>query len=195
MDDYLKAAKGQIFKSRARYILITWFWKQISASAGFAADPLTRSFAGGIAPRSHYRLALPFLPWLGDIAPKQYILASPLHSVDPPLYSKSVYTVVKPVVKPVWQPVGCLFTRCSRLSNRLYNRTAACQTGLITGFTTGCIVYTNIQPVVKPDWQQVWQRVVSCKRGLREQPAVITLLLLLFWVMSQSISNEPHPSS
>jgi len=22
----------------------------------------------------------------------------------------------------LWQPVGCLFTRCSRLSNRFYNR-------------------------------------------------------------------------
>ena len=38
----------------------------------------------------------------------------------------SFNTVVKPVFKPVWQPVWqpveCLFTRYSRLSNRLYNR-------------------------------------------------------------------------
>jgi len=38
----------------------------------------------------------------------------------------SFNTVVKPVVKsvwqPVWQPVGCLFTRYSPLSNRLFNR-------------------------------------------------------------------------
>ena len=33
--------------------------------------------------------------------------------------SCSFKTVVK---QPVWQPVGCLFTRYSRLSNRLYNR-------------------------------------------------------------------------
>ena len=32
-----------------------------------------------------------------------------------------VYTNIQPVVKLVWQPVGCLFTRYSRLSNRLYN--------------------------------------------------------------------------
>jgi len=38
---------------------------------------------------------------------------------------KSVYTI-----QPVWQPVGCLFTQCSRLSNRLYNWTAGCQTRL-----------------------------------------------------------------
>jgi len=31
-----------------------------------------------------------------------------------------VYTNIQPVVKPVCQPVGCLFTRYSRLSNRLY---------------------------------------------------------------------------
>ena len=40
--------------------------------------------------------------------------------------SCSFNTVVKPAVKPVWkphwQPVGCLFTRYSRLSNQLYNR-------------------------------------------------------------------------
>jgi len=38
----------------------------------------------------------------------------------------------EPVVQQVWQPVGCLFTRCRRLSNRLYNWTA--------GLTMGCIV-------------------------------------------------------
>jgi len=43
-------------------------------------------------------------------------------------YLSPVYTiqpVVKLVVKPVWQPVGCFFTRYSRLSNRvvqLYSR-------------------------------------------------------------------------
>jgi len=35
-----------------------------------------------------------------------------------------VYINIQPVVKPVWQqiwqPVGCLFTRYSQLSNRLY---------------------------------------------------------------------------
>jgi len=36
--------------------------------------------------------------------------------------SCSFNTVVKPVWQPVWQPVGCLFTRYSQLSNRLYNR-------------------------------------------------------------------------
>jgi len=34
------------------------------------------------------------------------------------------------------QPVGCLFTRYSRLSNLLYNLTTGCTTGL----TTSCIV-------------------------------------------------------
>ena len=47
-----------------------------------------------------------------------------------PQLSSPVYTI-PPVVKPclsnrlynpVWQPVGCLFTRYSRLSNPLYNR-------------------------------------------------------------------------
>jgi len=34
--------------------------------------------------------------------------------------------------------------------------TTCCQTGLTTGWTTGCIVYTNIQPVVvKPVVQPV----------------------------------------
>jgi len=47
-----------------------------------------------------------------------------------------VYTNIQPVVKLVWQPVGCLFTRYSRLS--------------------------NVNLVVQP----VWQPVVLCKRGL-----------------------------
>ena len=34
----------------------------------------------------------------------------------------SVEPVVKTVWQAVWQPVGCLFTRYSRLWNRLYNR-------------------------------------------------------------------------
>jgi len=42
--------------------------------------------------------------------------------------------VVKPVVQPDWQSAGCLFTQCSRLSIRLYNWTAGCQTGLTTGW-------------------------------------------------------------
>ena len=38
---------------------------------------------------------------------------SPVYTIQP---------VVKQVVKPACQPVGCLFTRYSRLSYRLYNR-------------------------------------------------------------------------
>jgi len=34
----------------------------------------------------------------------------------------SFNTIVKPVWQPVWQPVGCLFTRYSLLSNRLWQR-------------------------------------------------------------------------
>jgi len=47
-----------------------------------------------------------------------------------------IQPVVKLVVQPVWQPVGCLFTRYSRLSNRFDNRvertvlSTGCQTGL-----------------------------------------------------------------
>ena len=47
---------------------------------------------------------------------------------------------VKPVVQPVWQPVGCLFTRYSRLSNQLYNRFDNQRPVWQTGLTTGCIV-------------------------------------------------------
>jgi len=43
-----------------------------------------------------------------------------------PVIKPVVQPVVKPVWQPVWQPVGGLFTRCSRLSNRLYNWTAGC---------------------------------------------------------------------
>jgi len=41
---------------------------------------------------------------------------NPVYTIQP------VEAVVKAVVQPVWQPVGCLFTRCSRLSNRFDNR-------------------------------------------------------------------------
>jgi len=42
--------------------------------------------------------------------------------VQPVVKPVVINTVVKPAVKRVWQPVGCLFTRYSRLSNRFYNR-------------------------------------------------------------------------
>jgi len=96
--------------------------------------------------------------------------------------------VVQPPWQPVWQPAvytiqpvdNWLYTRYSRLSNRLSNwfdnrlnvcidDTTGCQTGLTTGLATGCIVYTNIQPAVKPVWQPVWQQVVSCKRGFSKR--------------------------
>jgi len=102
----------------------------------------------------------------------------------------SVYTI-QPVVKPVVQPVGqpaasrkqtssrlshhtglttgrILFTRCSRLSNRLYSWTAGCTTGLTTGWMFVYTIQPVVQPVVKPVWQLldnrlhrvngVWQR-------------------------------------
>jgi len=37
-------------------------------------------------------------------------------------FNTVVKLVVKAVWQPVWQPVGCLFTRYSPLSNRLYSR-------------------------------------------------------------------------
>jgi len=57
------------------------------------------------------------------------------------------------VVQPVWQPTVH--------DTRIHG----CQTGLITGLTTSCIVYTNIYPVVKLVWWSVWQQVVLCKWG------------------------------
>jgi len=92
--------------------------------------------------------------------------------LDNRFYQPAVYTI---------QPVdNWLYTRYSRLSNRLSNwfdnrlnvcihDTTGCQTGLTTGLATGCIVYTNIQPAVKPVWQPVWQQVVSCKRGFSKR--------------------------
>jgi len=80
---------------------------------------------------------------------------------------KSVY-----MIQPVWQPVGCLFARCSRLSHRLYNWTAGCQTGLTTGWMFVYTMQPVVQPVVKPVWQPVCNRLYcvykhsSCKTGL-----------------------------
>jgi len=84
-------------------------------------------------------------------------------------FSNTVYAI-QPVAKPVVQPVWCLFTRYSRLSNRLYNPfdnrlytrysrlsnrllngfdnrlnvcihdTTGCQSGLTTGLTTGLTI-------------------------------------------------------
>ena len=53
------------------------------------------------------------------------------------------------------RPVGCLFTRCSRLFNRLYNWTAGCTTGFTTGWMFVYTVQPVVQPVVKPVWQPV----------------------------------------
>jgi len=76
--------------------------------------------------------------------------------------------IVKPVIKVVWQPGKCLYTRYNRLSNRLSNRfdnrlyhvykhSTGCQTRLITGLTTGCIVYTaSCQTVVQPGLITGW---------------------------------------
>jgi len=72
--------------------------------------------------------------------------------------------VGKPVVQSSWQPVGCLFTRYSRLSNRLYNWTAGCT----TGFTTGWMFVYTTQPVVQRVVKPVWQQVVSCQRSFSD---------------------------
>ena len=40
-------------------------------------------------------------------------LSNPVYTIQP---------VVKPIEQPVEQPVGCLFTRCSQLFKRLFNR-------------------------------------------------------------------------
>ena len=95
---------------------------------------------------------------------------------DSRLAVSCIQPVVNRLYNPVWQPVErtvvvCL-TRWTRLSNLFYNRfdnrlyrvnkhPTGCQTGY-----TGCI-----QPVVKPVVQPAWQLVVSCKRGIRANPA------------------------
>ena len=44
------------------------------------------------------------------------------------------------VVKPVWQPVGCLFTRYSLLSNRLYNRLYRVNGVLVSMYYEKCTI-------------------------------------------------------
>ena len=99
---------------------------------------------------------------------------------------KSVYTI---------QPVGCLFTRCSRLFNRLWNRlnnrldVGLHESNRLNSYNRLNVVYIRYsrlsnrlfnrfdnrlyrvykhQPLVKP----VRQQVVSCKRGFRVSAAV-----------------------
>jgi len=58
------------------------------------------------------------------------------------------------------------------LKPRLHD-TTCCQTGLITAWTTGCIVYTNIQPVVKPVVQpavQLYSRLENRLHRVNKHP-------------------------
>jgi len=96
--------------------------------------------------------------------------------------SGSFNTVVKPVVKPVWKPVwqsvGCLFTRYSRLSNRLYNRFVSCKRGF-SGFVTdgvGRIVGITAGSVSRFHWRDHWNShreklIRADKSSLLEQTA------------------------
>jgi len=76
----------------------------------------------------------------------------------------NIQPVVKSVVQPVWQSVGCLFTRCSRLSYRLYNRFNN-RLYRVNGVSGGHILTTRTT-VIKPSMQilvvQSWMSAHVC---------------------------------
>ena len=62
-------------------------------------------------------------------------------------------------------PTGCQTGLYNRFDNRLYTRYSRLSNRLSNGFDDRLNVCIHDTPVVKPVWQLVWQQVVSCKRG------------------------------